>query len=507
MLRNKKIWDDIHARSVIIGVTNLLQNKIKINYLDSSGNEVIKTIPFFYSATGDSRFLQDYFDFTLVCNEDEKIDSNFDVIPRGMVVLESCAINTSSMTNRFVRGEYLVYTEDGYETRNSVINSIPLDYNIKIIIQTDLHEDIFKIMQSFIENFYKTQVFSFQYKGFRIPAQIGFPEEYGLEKTFQFSYPETNKNSLTFSFKLETYFPVIDETTEFLSNNVIESFNLNSKNNDSEIRGFTFTNITPDTYLYSGKIFKLKWKTFGIIPFVNLYFSIDNGESWKLIEKNIKNLNEYDWLVPYITDNETTNEDPINIEVISKTGRGAKLRVLVRENGEIEQVLPINRGYGYKITDSLIVEPKNPSQNFVEPVLLTCVDENGGIAHANIVSRGAGLPYLGEKYVQFKIVDSYNEETQHILSYSPIFTGNQDPDLIFDDSFIFNIFPELTNELVEQLNIKEGDIISSLYLEKDSRIKNINFEQNIIVINTIINKSSFGLEYRLEERPINIKIF
>ena len=78
--------------------------------------------------------------------------------------------------------------------------------------------------QSVVTTFYKTYQFSFEYEGFRIPAQVGFPESYDMTKQLEFSY-QNNPQYIDFKFTVaaETYFPEKDLSTEKFRGNLMQT--------------------------------------------------------------------------------------------------------------------------------------------------------------------------------------------------------------------------------------------------------------------------------------------
>ena len=110
------------------------------------------------------------------------------------------------------------------KTFSSFTNSIPLNLNFNVTIKVDTLLDAFKIYQSVIETFYKTYTFSFEYSGFRIPCQVGFPETYEMAKQLEFTYQSNPQYiDFTFSVLMETYFPEKDLATEKFRGNLMQA--------------------------------------------------------------------------------------------------------------------------------------------------------------------------------------------------------------------------------------------------------------------------------------------
>ncbi|HRW20832.1 MAG TPA: hypothetical protein P5509_02555 [Bacteroidales bacterium] len=229
--------DNIHARAVIVGLINLLNQEVFIINTHSNERQDIVEVPFYYSNAGDERFMQDYFIEWRDCVHPKYLDGNFDPIPRGVVQLTDATLNTGSFTQRWIRGNFNRIVDGKIETYNAYINSLPIDMNFDVIVQVDTMTEAFKIQQAILEVFYRTQIFNTTFNGLMIPCQVGFPESYPINKTFEFTYPTDTKIEITFSLVLETYFPVIDEPN-LGSNKAVNSAN-NKINEWLELDGTT----------------------------------------------------------------------------------------------------------------------------------------------------------------------------------------------------------------------------------------------------------------------------
>jgi hypothetical protein len=146
-----------------------------------------------------------------------------------MVKMSNLTINTASLTNYLVRGDFVKEDEnDQLLTYSAKLHSIPIKMTFEIEIQADTQEDSWKIWEKFIEVFWPTVASSVRWNYVRIPFQIGFPADMTFEKTFQWSYGSiTSQNAniiMKQSLDLETYFPIFDKNTEFFKGNQITEF-------------------------------------------------------------------------------------------------------------------------------------------------------------------------------------------------------------------------------------------------------------------------------------------
>jgi hypothetical protein len=229
--------DDVIIRAAIVGLVKELNNKINFeNVWDDDTRETVQ-VPFYYSMSGDERFLQDAYDNWNDCYPDF-IEGNTDPIPRGHIQLNGVSIASAELTSRYVRGYYTKEIDGELKRFNSYINSIPLSIGFTSEILCDTSIDSFKIAQSLIQELYRTLVFNVNFKGFRVPTQAGFPDNYNIEKLFEFTYGNEERIKLTFDIELMTYLPIPDQKQEFFAGNRIEHFRT-TINNESSIIGPT----------------------------------------------------------------------------------------------------------------------------------------------------------------------------------------------------------------------------------------------------------------------------
>lgn len=208
--------DDSIIRANIVGLVNELNNHIQFENVWADDRKTLVRVPFFYAMSGDERFLQDYFSNWSDCAPDF-IEGNTDPIPRGTLTMTGYSVLSSNLTSRFVRGYYTKEVDGELKRFNSYINSIPFQMNFSAEILTDTTIDSFKIIQSITAYLYRTQVFSVNFMGFRVPTQVGFPDNYSIDKQFEFTYGNQDRIKVAFEVEIQSYLPVIDSMNEFFA--------------------------------------------------------------------------------------------------------------------------------------------------------------------------------------------------------------------------------------------------------------------------------------------------
>lgn len=218
--------DEVFLRGVIVGLLRSLNEKVTYTQINEQQQILEVYIPFFYSMSGDESFLQDFYLDYLDCDGNSPFaEGNYDIIPRGVVTLTGVNIDTASITNGFVRATYNMETPEGQmKAFSAYTSSIPLSMTFDIKLRADTLLDTFKIFQSVIQTFYKVYSFNIEFGGMRVPAQVGFPEQYPNDKQLEFSYLSTQKYIETsFSITLETYYPQKDLATERFRGNLMQA--------------------------------------------------------------------------------------------------------------------------------------------------------------------------------------------------------------------------------------------------------------------------------------------
>jgi hypothetical protein len=484
--------DNVHSRAVIVGFVNLLNSKIYFENVLSDTKIDVVYVPFFYNMGGDERFLQDYFLEWSDCLHPRHADGNYDVIPRGIATMSSKTIDTGKLTHRFVRGNYVKEVNGELQTYSAYLNSLPITMNFDVVVEVDSNLDAFKVEQALVETFYKNQVFSVTYKGFRIPCQAGFPEDYGVEKTFEFTYESKDKIQVKFSVAVETYFPVLDPTTDRNNNNRMSNINMAETFPEkyTKPRLDFVSPIHAEKYFSSGTM-PISWVNTGPILRVNLYYRLVGTQDWIAIAKNIVNSGSFDWKIPYFsTSGAELSYEPQRATVITVSGKEAYIRPIIDSLGTVEQIVIMNPGFSYGNIEDIAVGiyplPVATPPTFVAPVIqATTVD--GSLIGSNIISSGSGFTPSPTTRIELKIEDANAPEvTYQVLDTQLSFTGDVDNTAVAPaDTYITNISPTVNLLLLQAPLI--GQEVSGIGIPTGSVIVAANSALNRLVINNTTN--------------------
>lgn len=207
--------DDVLLRCIAVGLLDFLNKKVQITQVVADDDVRLIPVPFFYAMYGSERFLQDfYINYQANCDGPTFTEGNTDPVPRGIVNLTAMSINTAALTNKFNRGTYNKEVDGSIQAFSAFLNVIPLTLAYDVEILSNTLVEAYKIVQETISTFYKAATFAVDYKGMRIPLQVGFSQDYTIEKPLTFTYGDDNKISIKFTLEMEAYQPVIDATSE-----------------------------------------------------------------------------------------------------------------------------------------------------------------------------------------------------------------------------------------------------------------------------------------------------
>jgi len=158
----------------------------------------------------------------------KKINGDYKPIPYGVITLDSTNLEASSISNRFVMGQFQRKINGEMKSFVSFLYSIPLTMSFGVNIICDTMNTMWKIEQAYREYFYKNKTFRFNYKGTVCHARVGFPESITENKTMQYQMGngagDGHDIKLSFSLQCETYQPIFDKYSEMPADQIIKSF-------------------------------------------------------------------------------------------------------------------------------------------------------------------------------------------------------------------------------------------------------------------------------------------
>jgi hypothetical protein len=221
--------DDIYFRNAAISVIHYLHKNLKLEQIEH-GESKFYQIPVFYNKAQDSQFMRDYFtQYADECSPVEYVEGDFDIEPFVIVTLDSISVKTQEMTNKFVRGNYVVTENDknGFPVRkgySALLYTLPLELKFSLEIRCDDNIQSFRIIQSLLDEIFKNNILHFSFRNQRIRCNIGLDNNFTQEKKIQFTYNDEQSQMVKSSIVMECYYPIFDESTALFKGNVIRNF-------------------------------------------------------------------------------------------------------------------------------------------------------------------------------------------------------------------------------------------------------------------------------------------
>lgn len=207
-MNNRKLnFDDTFYRDLTVCVLDTLEGSIRWVNRFTSGDYAVD-VPFFYSLTGDERFLLDSFQDDVVSGE-RKTELNTDIKPRGHITLRSFNTVSDEFANPNVWLKTVV--ENEVEVRNilSKVRAIPIvaNYDLEITLENEL--DTFKCSQALMDTLWMYRFMYFEYNYMNIDAVIMMPDDTSIEINREKTMDSSNDIKMTVSFQVKTYYPAI----------------------------------------------------------------------------------------------------------------------------------------------------------------------------------------------------------------------------------------------------------------------------------------------------------
>ena len=205
MIGERFNFDDVFFRDLTVCVLDTLEGQVKWVNRFSSGNRVVN-VPFYYSLTGDERFLMDSFSDDVV-SENRFVDLNTDIIPRGHLTLTGFDIRADEFANPNVWLKMVI--ENNVEIRKILtkIRAVPISckYDLTILLASEI--DVFKCSQAIMDTLWLYRFMYFEHNFMNIDAVMLLPDSNQIEIQREKNMSSDNQIKLTVSFEVQTYYP------------------------------------------------------------------------------------------------------------------------------------------------------------------------------------------------------------------------------------------------------------------------------------------------------------
>jgi hypothetical protein len=205
MIGERFNFEDVFFRDLTVCVLDTLEGQIKWINRFSSG-DVFVQVPFYYSLTGDERFLLDSFTDDIVSNN-RFVELNTDMIPRGHITMTGFNIKSDEFANPNVWLRMVVENEVEIRKVLAKVRAIPISANYELEILLNSEIDIFKCSQAVMDTLWLYKFMYFEYNFMNIDAVILMPDSSSIEIIREKNMTSDNTVKLKVSFTVETYYP------------------------------------------------------------------------------------------------------------------------------------------------------------------------------------------------------------------------------------------------------------------------------------------------------------
>ena len=211
MIGQRFNFEDSFFRDLTVSVLDTLEGEIKWVNKFSSGDRVVN-VPFYYSLTGDERFLLDSFSDDVV-SDNRLVDLNTDIIPRAHITLTGYDIRSDEFANPNVWLRMVVEHDDEIRKVLAKIRAIPITakYDLTILLSSEI--DTFKCSQAIMDTIWLYRFMYFEHNFMNIDAVILIPDSNQIQIQREKNMTSDNSIKLTLSFEVQTYYPAYRKPT------------------------------------------------------------------------------------------------------------------------------------------------------------------------------------------------------------------------------------------------------------------------------------------------------
>ena len=205
MIGERFNFEDIFFRDLTVCVLDTLEGQIKWINRFSSGDKYVQ-VPFYYSLTGDERFLLDSFQDDIV-SENRFVELNTDLIPRGHLTMTGFNIKSDEFANPNVWLRMVVENEVEIRKVLAKVRAVPVtvNYDLEILLSSEI--DTFKCSQAILDTLWLYKFMYFEHNFMNIDAVILMPDSNSIEMAREKNLTSDNNIKLKVSFTVETYYP------------------------------------------------------------------------------------------------------------------------------------------------------------------------------------------------------------------------------------------------------------------------------------------------------------
>jgi hypothetical protein len=199
--------DDVFFRDLTACLLDTLEGRIRWVNRFSSGDVNVE-VPFYYSLTGDERFLLDSFQDDIV-SENRFVELNTDIIPRGHLTMTGFNIKADEFSNPNVWLRMVVENDSEIRKLLAKVRAVPIsvNYDLQILLSSEI--DIFKCSQVIMDTLWVYRFMYFEFNFMNIDAIMIVPDTNQIDIQREKNLTSDNTIKVTVSFEVHTYYPSV----------------------------------------------------------------------------------------------------------------------------------------------------------------------------------------------------------------------------------------------------------------------------------------------------------
>jgi hypothetical protein len=212
MIGERFNFEDVFFRDLTVCVLDTLEGEVK--WVNKFTNGDVKVdVPFYYSMTGEDRFLLDSFSDDVVSNN-RYVELNTDKIPRGHLTLTSFDIKSDEFANPNVWLRMVIEKDDEIRKMLTKVRAVPVSvkYDLGILLSSEI--DVFKCSQAIMDTLWSYRFMYFEHNFMNIDAVMLIPDtnQVTIQREKNLTSDDTIK--LAVSFEVQTYYPAYRKDTD-----------------------------------------------------------------------------------------------------------------------------------------------------------------------------------------------------------------------------------------------------------------------------------------------------
>lgn len=205
MIGERFNFEDVFFRDLTVCVLDTLEGQVNWINRFSSGDVYVQ-VPFYYSLTGDERFLLDTFADDIV-SENRFVELNTDMIPRGHLTMTGFNIKSDEFANPNVWLRMVVENEVEIRKVLAKVRAIPITVSYELTIKLSSEIDTFKCSQALMDTMWIYKFMYFEHNFMNIDAVIIMPDTNQITVSREKSLSSDNNIELKATFEVQTYYP------------------------------------------------------------------------------------------------------------------------------------------------------------------------------------------------------------------------------------------------------------------------------------------------------------